>query len=44
MPKYVELSIDGVIHESEILGAAMPPDKPQDEPEKSEGEEEQNRE
>ena len=42
MPKYVELSIDGVIHESEIFGAAMPPDKPQDEPEKSE--EEQNRE
>ena len=24
MPKYVELSIDGVIHESEIFGAAMP--------------------
>lgn len=39
MPKYVELSIDGVIHESEIFGAAMPPDKPQDETEKSEGEE-----
>ena len=42
MPKFVELAIDGVIHESEILGASMPPDKPQDEPEKSE--EEQNRE
>ena len=24
MPKYVELSIDGVIHESEIFGAVMP--------------------
>lgn len=24
MHKYVELSIDGVIHESEIFGAAMP--------------------
>ena len=30
MPKFVELAIDGVIHESEIFGAAMPPDKPQD--------------
>ena len=44
MPKYVELSIDGVIHESEIFGAAMPRDKPQGETEKSEDEEEQNRE
>ena len=24
MPKFVELAIDGVIHESEIFGAAMP--------------------
>ena len=44
MHKYVELSIDGVIHESEIFGAAMPRDTPQDEPEKSEDEEEQTRE
>lgn len=44
MLKYVELSIDGVIHESEIFGEAMPRDKPQGETEKSEDEEEQNRE
>lgn len=24
MPKYVELAIDGVIHESEIFGVVMP--------------------
>lgn len=42
MPKFVELAIDGVIHESEIFGAAMPKDKPHGDPEKSE--EEQNRE
>ena len=44
MPKFVELAIDGVIHESEIFGAAMPRDKPLDEPEKSEGDGEQSRE
>lgn len=39
MPKFVELSIDGVIHESEIFGAAMPresQDKTQGEADKSE--------
>lgn len=25
MPKYVEMSVTDVIHESEIFGAAMPP-------------------
>lgn len=25
MPNYVEMSINGVIHESELIGAAMPP-------------------
>ena len=39
MPRYVELSIDGVIHESEIFGAAMPREpqyKTQGEADKSE--------
>ena len=44
MPKFVELAIDGVIHESESFGAVMPRDNPQGETEKSEDEEEQNRE
>lgn len=40
MAKIVEMGCTDVIHESEIFGAAMPRNKPQDEEEKSEDEEE----
>jgi hypothetical protein len=29
MPRYVEMSIDSVLHESDIFGAALPPQEAQ---------------
>lgn len=37
MPKYIELGHTGVVHESEIFGAAMPPMTEQEDPVESEG-------